>query len=136
MTGTPADFALQWEKMDNPGKLLSSVMDRLLALGQIIPPDLAVPLSEVRSSLSRLRTDRSGESLQKLRQAEASFFTELERHIAIERFLIETEKRVLPPATRYFITLQVLKQQEAQGASPASGINALLNAGISGGGNP
>ena len=136
MTGTPADFALQWEKMDNPGKLLSSVMDRLLALGQIIPPDLAVPLSEVRSSLSRLRTDRSGESLQKLRQAEVSFFTELERHIAIERFLIETEKRVLPPATRYFITLQVLKQQEAQGASPASGINALLNAGISGGGNP
>ena len=136
LTGTPADFALQWEKMDNPGKLLSSVMDRLLALGQIIPPDLAVPLSEVRSSLSRLRTDRSGESLQKLRQAEASFFTELERHIAIERFLIETEKRVLPPATRYFITLQVLKQQEAQGASPASGINALLNAGISGGGNP
>ena len=76
MTGTPADFALQWEKMDNPGKLLSSVMDRLLALGQIIPPDLAVPLSEVRSSLSRLRTDRSGESLQKLRQAEASFFTD------------------------------------------------------------
>ena len=136
LTGTLADFVLQWEKMDNPGKLLSSVMDRLLALGQIIPPDLAVPLSEVRSSLSRLRTDRSGESLQKLRQAEASFFTELERHIAIERFLIETEKRVLPPATRYFITLQVLKQQEAQGASPASGINALLNAGISGGGNP
>ncbi len=133
LTGTPPDFASQWEKMDNPNELLTAVMDKLLALGQLIPPDLAIPLSEVRSSLSRFRTDRSEESLQQFRQAEASFFTELERHIAIEHFLNATEKRMLPPATRYFITFQVLRQWEARGASPVSGINALLNGETTGG---
>ena len=45
----------------------------------------------------------------------------------------KTEKGILPPATRYFVTFPVLNQWENLGASPAPGINALLNAGIAGG---
>ena len=133
LTGSPADFVRQWEKMERPGECLSALMNRLISLGRIVPPDLVLPLSEIRSALSRFRTDRSEESLRNFRRAEAAFFHSIERHIAVEQLLEKTEKSILPPATRYFVTFPVLNQWENLGASPAPGINALLNAGIAGG---
>ena len=132
LTGSPEDFIKRWDKMERPGEQLTALMKKLVALGQIVPPDLVVPLSEIRSALSRFRTDRSEKSLRAFRDAERLFFQTMERHIAIEGLLEKTERQVLPPATRYFITLPVLNQWENFGASPSTELNALLN-GTSGG---
>ena len=132
LTGSPEDFINRWDKMERPGEQLTALMKKLVALGQIVPPDLVVPLSEIRSALSRFRTDRSEKSLRAFRDAERLFFQTMERHIAIEGLLEKTERQVLPPATRYFITLPVLNQWENFGASPSTELNALLN-GTSGG---
>ena len=117
----------QWEKMEHPEKRLSEVMRKLVSLGQIAPPDLSLPLSEIRAALTRFRTDRSEETRLKFRKAEEKFFRAMEQHIAMERLLEDTERSVLPPATRYFATFQVLRDREKDGPSPAGGINALLD---------
>ena len=127
LTGSPEDFMKQWEKMEHPEKRLSEVMRKLVSLGQIAPPDLSLPLSEIRAALTRFRTDRSEETLLKFRKAEKKFFRAMEQHIAMERLLEDTERSVLPPATRYFATFQVLRDREKDGPSPAGGINALLD---------
>lgn len=134
LTGSPADFVHQWDKMERPWERLTELMNRLLALGRIVPPDLAIPLSDIRSALSRFRTDRSEESLRSFQCAESAFFRAMERHIALERMLEKTERHVLSPATRYFVTFPVLNQWEKRGASPSPGIDAFLNAGLAGGG--
>ena len=126
LTGSPEDFVNRWEKMERPGERLTQVMNDLVALGQNVPPDLMVPLSEIRLALSRFRTDRSEASLRKFRTAEENFFRAMEHHIALERFLEETERSVLPPATRYFATFEVLHEWEKRGASPSRGIDMLL----------
>lgn len=130
LTGSPEDFVNQWEKMKRPGEQLTTVIKQLVALGLVVPPDLMLPLSKIRSALSRFRTDRSEESLKEFRSAEENFFRAMEHHIALERFLENTERNVLPPATRYFATFKVLEASEKRGASPSNRINALLNGAV------
>lgn len=106
--GGICDLALSWEKLKEPEMLSGAMAERLAGVSRIAPPDLTGPLTEVRTALNALQTDRSPQAFKRVKDADTAFFRALEQHIALEKFLSDTERDCVSPAARYYLSFKLL----------------------------
>ena len=73
-------------------------------------PDLLPALLEVRSALLAFAGAQTSATVRRLQQADANFHRALERNVLLEKFLEETERKVLSASIRYYATLTLLEK--------------------------
>ncbi len=82
--------------------------DRVAGVMRSVSPDLRPSLREVWAALTFLQTNRSAAAFSRVSEANSAFYTALERHIALEKFLSDTERDCVSPAARYYLTFGLI----------------------------
>ena len=124
--GGLAELAANYRKLETPETIVSDIIGRLARLLQMLPPDLKIPLSNVRNALqtfSGAPSTRNGKSLLK---AEQDFFRALENHLVLEKFLSETEISCVSPAARYYMTFSLIDFRRQPDQQPMKSLTELL----------
>lgn len=102
------DLSGSWDKLRAPEKVAAAMADRVAGVMRFVSPDLRPSLREVWDSLTFLQTNRSSAAFSRVREANSAFYTALERHIALEKFLSDTERDCVSPAARYYLTFGLI----------------------------
>lgn len=121
------DFQEKWDSIPNPSDAVTEIMEKLGAISFSAPPELREPMSEIRMALTALRTSRKKSDGERLKNAERNFFLSVEKRIALEYFLRESENRNVPPGTRFAETVRTSSRWADGAGEPVAGISALLD---------
>ena len=91
------------------------------------PPDLKIPLSNVQITLQTFSSKPSDRNGAALLQAEQDFFKALENHLALVRFLADTEVACVSPAARYYLTFSLIDYRKQPNQQPVQSLVKLLD---------
>jgi len=91
------------------------------------PPDLRIPLSDVRAALQVFSHDPQERTGRALLEAERRFFRALERNLVLEKFLRETETACVSPSARYYLTFSLIDYEKQAVNQPPRRLNDLLD---------
>ena len=124
--GGLAELTANYRKLETPEKAVSDIIGGLARLLQMLPPDLKIPLSDVRNALQTFSSDPSSRNGKALLKAEQDFFLALEKHLVLEKFLSETEIACVSPAARYYITFSLIDFRRLPDQQPMKSLSELL----------
>ncbi len=125
--GGICDLAQSWDNLREPEKLSAAMAERLAGMGRIVSPDLSAPLREVWSSLTALPANHSPPALRRVLEANAAFYRALERNIALEKFLSDTERDCVSPVARYYLTFGLIGFSRYSFAQPLKPLMDFLD---------
>jgi len=106
--GGIGELTESWDKLRDPEKISDAMADRVAGVMRIVSPDLRVSLREVWVSLMALRQDHSPAALRRVQESNSAFYRALERNIALEKLLSDTERDCVSPAARYYLTFGLI----------------------------
>ena len=115
-----------FDKLENREKTAAVMIRGLVPLIQMAPPDLKIPLSMVKDSLRIYLSQPTKSNGAALLRSEQNFFRALEKHLALDRFLSETEVACVSPAARYYLTFSVIDYRKAPAQVPLRSLAELL----------
>lgn len=116
------------KELENPDKSIFQILNFLQSLANTSPGNIRNTLLALRQRIIATRNHPSKENQALLDETEQNFFRELEKHLLVENFLRKTEESLLPPGTRFFCSLEVLKNFHAEKTNIPRGkkLDALL----------
>ena len=123
------DFAKNIREVKNGEFLTARFLQKLLHLSRKSPGNTGNGILWLRQNIIKAKTLPAEEGQKLIDAAEQQFFKELEKHSAIENFLSASEKFAVTPGTRFFRTVELLKEKEdsVPGFPWGSGVEKLLN---------
>ena len=105
-----------YSRLETPEKTAHGIIAGLTRLIPPSPPDLKIPVSNVRNALQTFVDHPSQESGSLLLAAEQNFFRALEKNLVLEQFLSETEQECVTPAARYYLTFRLIDYEKRSAA--------------------
>jgi len=120
------ELTANYGKLETPEIIVSDIIGGLARLLQMSPPDLKIPLSDVRNALQTFSAEASNRNGSALLKAEQTFFQALEHHLVLEKFLSETETACVSPAARYYLTFSLIDFRKQPDQQPLKSLTELL----------
>ncbi|MBR4665068.1 MAG: hypothetical protein IKO93_14460 [Lentisphaeria bacterium] len=134
VSGRLEELIANYQKLEAPEKTAADIIGRISRLQHISPPDLKIPLSNIRNALQAFAASPSARNGNVLLRTEQEFFKALENHLALEKFLVKTEVDCVSPAARYYLTFSLIDYERKPEQQPLRGLAELLeNTGAEGG---
>lgn len=127
VSGALEELIADYRKLAAPEKTAADIIGRLSRLWQMSPPDLKIPLGNVRNALQTFSSKPSDRNGAALLQAEQDFFKALENHLALVRFLADTEVACVSPAARYYLTFSLIDYRKQPNQQPFQSLVKLLD---------
>ena len=124
--GGLTELTANYGKLETPEIIVSDIIGGLARLLQMSPPDLKIPLSNVRNALQTFSAEASNRNGSALLKAEQTFFQALEHHLVLEKFLSETETACVSPAARYYLTFSLIDFRKQPDQQPLKSLTELL----------
>lgn len=124
--GRLAELVARYGDLAAPEKIAAGLSGELLRLIRIQPPDLKIPLTDVRDALQHFMAQPSGSGGTALLNAETAFFRALEKHLVLEKFLSDSETERVSPSVRYYLTFSLIGYEKQPGRQPPRHLAALL----------
>lgn len=126
-SGSLPELVRCYSQLESPEKTAAGIIGRLSRLTRAAPPDLRIPLSDVRAALQVFSLDPQAKTGRGLLEAERRFFRALERNLVLEKFLRETETACVSPSARYYLTFSLIDYEKQAVNQPLRRLNDLLD---------
>ena len=127
VTGSLPELVRYYTRLEGPEKTAADMIGRLSRLTRAVPPDLRIPLSDVRDALQAFSHDPQDRTGRALLDAEHRFFRALERNLVLEKFLREAETACVSPSARYYLTFSLIDYENQAVNQPLRRLNDLLD---------
>ena len=115
-----------YQKLEAPERTAADIIGGISRLRHMSPPDLKIPLSNIRNALQTFAARPSVQNGNALLRTEQEFFKALENHLALEIFLAKTEVDCVSPAARYYLTFSLIDYGKKPEQQPLRGLAELL----------
>ena len=126
VSGRLEELIANYAKLAAPERTAADINGGLSRILQMSPPDLKIPLGSIRNALQTFVSQPSARNGSALLKAEQDFFKALEDHLALEKFLAETEAACVSPAARYYLTFSLIGYGKQPGQQPLRNLAELL----------
>ena len=113
-------------RLENADLIEGKMIAGLSRLIKQSPPDLKIPVSDVRNALQAFSADPSQSAGERLLRAEQNFWRALERNLALEKFLSDAETECTAPAARYYLTFRLIDYRNRTAFRPLKTLAELL----------
>lgn len=127
VSGSLPELVRYYSRLEVPEKTAADMIGHLSRLIRTAPPDLRIPLSDVRDALQTFSHDPRAETGRMLLEAERRFFRALERNLVLGKFLREAETACVSPAARYHLTFSLIDYENRAENQPLRRLNDLLD---------
>ena len=126
VSGGLEELIANYQKLKAPERIAADIIGNISRLRHISPPDLKIPLSNIRNALQTFTARPSVQNGNALLRMEQEFFKALENHLALEIFLAKTEVDCVSPAARYYLTFSLIDYGRKPEQQPLRGLAELL----------
>lgn len=124
--GRLGELIAHYSELEKPELTAVEIIGGLSRLLQMTPPDLRIPLSDIRNALQTFATQPSDRNGKAVLDAEQNFFRAMENHLVLEKFLSETEASCVSPAARYYLTFSLIEFRKQPARQPLRQLAELL----------
>lgn len=114
------------DRLEQPELIIGKMIAGLSLLIKQSSPDLKIPVSDVRDALQVFASGSVPGAGERLLQAERNFWSALEKHLALEKFLSDTEAECTAPAARYYLTFRLIDYRNRTAFRPLPPLVKLL----------
>ena len=134
VSGGLEELIANYQKLEVPERTAADIIGGISRLQHMSPPDLKIPLSNIRNALQTFAARPSVRNGNALLRTEQEFFRALENHLVLEKFLAKTEVGCVSPAARFYLTFSLIDYGRKPEKQPLRGLAELLeNTGAEGG---
>jgi len=126
VSGGLEELIANYQKLEVPERTAADIIGGISRLQHMSPPDLKIPLSNIRNALQTFAARPTLRNGNVLLQTEQEFFKALEYHLALEKFLAKTEVGCVSPAARYYLTFSLIDYERKPEQQPLRGLAELL----------
>ncbi len=126
VSGGLEELIANYQELDAPERTAADIVGGISRLRHMSPPDLKIPLSNIRNALLTFAAKPSVRNGNALLRTEQEFFRALENHLALEKFLAETEVGCVSPAARYYLTFSLIGYGKKPEQQPLRRLAELL----------
>ena len=126
VSGGLEELIADYQKLEAPERTAADIIGRISRVQHMSPPDLKIPLSNIRNALQTFASKPSVQNGNALLRTEQEFFKALEKHLALETFLAKTEVGCVSPAARYYLTFSLIDYGRKPEQQPLRGLAELL----------
>lgn len=126
VTGSLSELVRSYSRLEVPEKTAADMIGRLTRLIRTVPPDLRIPLSDVRDALQAFSHNPRTLTGRGVLEAEHRYFRALERNLVLEKFLREAETACVSPSARYYLTFRLIDYEKQAANQPLRRLNDLL----------
>jgi|GEM_PF-2050969 len=124
--GGLTELVRNYERLENASQISGEMLVGLSRLIKQAPPDLKIPVSEVRYALQIFVSSPSAGSGERVLQMERKFWQAVERNLVLEKFLSDAERDCTAPGARYFLTLRLIDYRSQPEHQPLRQLAELL----------
>lgn len=124
--GGLSELVQYYDRLETPQMAAAQIIAGLSRLIPPSPPDLKIPVSNVRNALASFTASPSPRNGELLLAAEQKFYQALETNLVLEKFLSDTERECVMPAARYYLTFRLIAYEKRPGSQPVPRLAQLL----------